>query len=155
MSTQSESTAGTKACRALWSTARNLLVILVAMGLTNPGGLDGRESACNAGDLDSIHELRRSPGEGNGYPLQYSRLENSMDRGAWRAASPWGHKESDTTERLTLWFFTHSLHPPVFPLTWSRCPPVSPLFYSGFPAPSKLPPSLSDSGDKSVMIRIS
>ena len=55
------------------------------MGLTNPGGLDGRESACNAGDLDSIHELRRSPGEGNGYPLQYSRLENSMDRGAWQA----------------------------------------------------------------------
>ena len=65
--------------------ARILLVILVAMGLTNPGGLDGRESTCNAGGLDSFPELIRSPGEGNGYPLQYSRLENSMDRGAWQA----------------------------------------------------------------------
>ena len=43
---------------------------------------DGKESACNVGDPDSIPELERSPGEGNGYPLQYSCLENSMDRGA-------------------------------------------------------------------------
>ena len=50
-----------------------------------PNGSDGVESACNAGDLDSIPWLGRSPGEGNGYPLQYSCLENSMDRGAWRA----------------------------------------------------------------------
>ena len=48
-----------------------------------PGGSDGKESACNVGDLDSIPGLGRSPGEGNGYPLQYSGLENSMDRGAW------------------------------------------------------------------------
>ena len=48
-----------------------------------PGGSDGKESACNSGDPGSIHGLRRSPGEGNGYPLQYSCLENSMDRGAW------------------------------------------------------------------------
>ena len=41
--------------------------------------------ACNAGDLGSILESGRSPGEGNGYPLQYSCLENSMDRGAWQA----------------------------------------------------------------------
>ena len=41
------------------------------------------ESACNAGDSGSILELRRSPGEGNGNPLQYSCLENSIDRGAW------------------------------------------------------------------------
>ena len=47
------------------------------------GGSDGEESACNAGDTDSIPESRRAPGEGNGYPLQYSCLENSMDRGAW------------------------------------------------------------------------
>ena len=46
-----------------------------------PGGLDGKESACNAGD--PIPGLERSPGEGNGYPLQYSCLENSMDREAW------------------------------------------------------------------------
>ena len=50
-----------------------------------PGGSDGKESACNAGDLGSIPGLGRSPEEGNGNPLQYSCLENSMDRGAWRA----------------------------------------------------------------------
>ena len=43
------------------------------------------ESACNAGDLDLIPGLGRSTGEGNGYPLQHSRLENSMDRGVWWA----------------------------------------------------------------------
>ena len=45
-----------------------------------------KESTCNAGDLASIPGLGRSPGEGNGYPLQYSCLENSKDGGAWRAA---------------------------------------------------------------------
>ena len=50
-----------------------------------PGISDGKESACNAGDLDLIPGLGKSPGEGNGYPLQYSCLENSMDRGAWWA----------------------------------------------------------------------
>ena len=44
-----------------------------------PGGSDGKESACNAGDLCSIPGSGKSPGEGNGYPLQYSGLENSMD----------------------------------------------------------------------------
>ena len=44
-----------------------------------PGGLVGKESACNEGDLDSIPGLGRSPGAGNSYPLQYSGLENSMD----------------------------------------------------------------------------
>ena len=48
-----------------------------------PGGSDSKESTCNAGDLSSIPELRKSPGEENGYPLQYSDLENSMDRRAW------------------------------------------------------------------------
>ena len=48
-----------------------------------PGGSDGKESACNAGDLGSIPELGRSPGGGRGDPLQYSCLENPMDRGAW------------------------------------------------------------------------
>ena len=45
----------------------------------------GKESACNAGDLGSVCGLGRSPGEENSYPLQYSGLENSMDRGAWQA----------------------------------------------------------------------
>ena len=47
------------------------------------GGSDGKESICNAGDLGSIPGLGISPGEGNGYILQYSGLDNSMDRGAW------------------------------------------------------------------------
>ena len=50
-----------------------------------PGGSDGKELACNEGDLGSIPVLGRCPEEGNGYPLQYSCLENSMDRGAWWA----------------------------------------------------------------------
>ena len=50
-----------------------------------PGGSEGRESACNAGNLGSISGSRRSPAEGNGNPLQYSCLENPMDRGAWWA----------------------------------------------------------------------
>ena len=50
-----------------------------------PRGSGGKESACNAGNLGLIPELGRSPGEGHGYPLQYSWLENSMERGAWRA----------------------------------------------------------------------
>ena len=50
-----------------------------------PGGSDGKASACNAGDSGLIPGLGRSHGEGNGNYLQYSGLENSMDRGAWRA----------------------------------------------------------------------
>ena len=50
-----------------------------------PGGSDGKESACNAGDLGSIPGSGISPGEGNNYPFQYSCLENPMDRGAWWA----------------------------------------------------------------------
>ena len=60
-----------------------------------PGGSAGKESTCNAGDLGSIPGLGRYPGEGNGYPLQFSDLENSMD-------NPWGCKELDTTEKLSL-----------------------------------------------------
>ena len=48
------------------------------------GSSDSKESAHNAGDLGLIPELGRTPGEGNGYPLQYSCLENSKDRGAWK-----------------------------------------------------------------------
>ena len=50
-----------------------------------PGGSEDKASACNAGDPGSIPGLGRYPGEGNGNPLQYSRLENPMDRGAWQA----------------------------------------------------------------------
>ena len=68
-----------------------------------PGGSDGKESTYNVGDLGSIPGLGRSPGEANWYSLQYSCLENSMDRWAWQATySPWGSKELDTTVWLTL-----------------------------------------------------
>ena len=62
-----------------------------------PVGSDGKDSACNAGDLGSSPGLRIYPVEGNGYQLQYSCLENSMDRGMV-GCSPWGRKESDMTE---------------------------------------------------------
>ena len=60
------------------------------------GGSDGKVSAYNAGDPGSIPGSGRSPGEGNGNPLQYSCLENHMDRGAWRATVH-GLQQSDTT----------------------------------------------------------
>ena len=56
---------------------------IISLGF--PGGSDEEESACSAGDLGSITGLGRSPGEGNGHPIQYLCLENSMDRGAWWA----------------------------------------------------------------------
>ena len=55
----------------------------ICFKLLFPGGWDGKVSACNAGDPDSIPGSERSPGEGKGNPLQYSCLENSMDGGAW------------------------------------------------------------------------
>ena len=78
------------------------------------GAPDGKESACNAGDPGSIPGSGRSPGEGNGNPLQPSCLENPSCLEGLRSIgemcpprhcnligySPWGHKESDTTERL-------------------------------------------------------
>ena len=67
-----------------------------------PGGSDGKESACKPGDVGSIPGSGRSPGEGNGYPLQYSCLENPMDRGAWQATVHGVAKELDTTEKLTI-----------------------------------------------------
>ena len=63
----------------------------LAIRLDCPGGSDGKESACNAGNPSLIPRLGRSPGEGNGYPLQYSCLEN-MNRGVWV------HKELDMTK---------------------------------------------------------
>ena len=65
-----------------------------------PGGSEVKASAWNAGDPGSIPGLVRSPGEGNGNPLQYSCLENPMEGGAWLGYNPWGRKESDMTERL-------------------------------------------------------
>ena len=57
-----------------------------------PDGSDGKESACIVGDLRSNPGLRRSPGKGNGNPLQYSYLKNPMARGVWWATSSWGRR---------------------------------------------------------------
>ena len=62
------------------------------------GGLEVKASACNAGDLGSIPESGRSPGEGNGNPLQYSCLENPTDGGAWWATV---HRVAKSRTRLS------------------------------------------------------
>ena len=66
------------------------------MGL--PSGSAGKESACHTRNLGLIPGLGRSPGEGKGYPLHYSGLENSMDS----IYNPWGRQESDTNEQPSL-----------------------------------------------------
>ena len=110
-----------------------------------PGGSDGKESVCNAAGLGLIHGSRRSLGEGNSYPLKYSCLENSIDRGAWQATVHGVAKESDMTERLSLHFTSKAL---LFPSlykwiyfwwsffielslihTFQRLPPASLYFY--------------------------
>ena len=76
------------------------LVYRPSMDICVVGGSDGKESACDTGDLGSIPGLGRSPRGMHGNPLQYSCLENPMDRGVWQAAvhgvakshSPWGCK---------------------------------------------------------------
>ena len=79
----------------------------------------GKEPAFNVGILGLIPGLGRSPGEGKGYPLQYSCLENPTDRGSLVGYSPWSHKHSNTTEWLTLslslshaYTHTHTNHSP-------------------------------------------
>ena len=64
------------------------------------GGSEGKDSVCNVEDLGSITGSGRYPGEGTDYPLQYSCLENSMDRGGWQVTVH-GVTELDKTERLT------------------------------------------------------
>ena len=72
-----------KSFRLFTSILNNLNQLFIDWGF--PGGSDGKESACNAGDPGLIPGSGRSPGKGNGNLLQYSFLENSMDRGAWWA----------------------------------------------------------------------
>ena len=66
-----------------------------------PGGLDGKESACKAGDLGSVPGLERSPGGGHDNPLQYYSLDNHHGQRSLVGYSPWGRKESDMTEQLS------------------------------------------------------
>ena len=80
----------------------NFVRVVTFLGF--PGGSEVKDSACNAGDLGSIPGLGRSPGEGNGNPLQYSCLENPMDGGTWWATV---HGVAKSQTRLSN--FTHSL----------------------------------------------
>ena len=93
-----------------------------------PGGSAGKDSACNEGDLGSIPGLERSPGQGNDYPLQYSVLEDSVDRRAWQATVP-GVAKSRT------WLSDFHFHP-AFP---THLPKRLPLLHCIF-----LPPTLID-----------
>ena len=80
---------------------------LTILPLGVPGSSEVKDLPANAGDARDTHSILRSgrcPGGGNGNPLQYSCLDNSMDRGAWQGYSPWGLKELDTTEHTR----THS-----------------------------------------------
>ena len=82
---------------------RDRLLTPVFLGF--PCGSDGKDSACNVGDLGSIPGSGRFPGRGHGNPLQYSCLENPMDRGAWWATVH-GSTESDTTEHFHMQLFS-------------------------------------------------
>ena len=73
--------------------------IYIYMGFS--GGSDGKESACSAGEPGLIPGSGRSPGEGNGNPLQYSCPENPHGQRTLAGYSPWGHRESDMTKQLS------------------------------------------------------
>ena len=85
-----------------WSSSTRVK-ILTTTACWLHGGSDAKESACNVGGLGSIPGLGRSPGEGNGYSLQYSCLENSMDKGAWQATV---HGITKSWTRLSNFHFT-------------------------------------------------
>ena len=96
-----------------------------------PGGSDSKDSACNAGVLNLIPESGRSPGKGNGYPPQYSCLENPMDRWAWQATVHGGHKKLDMTEWLTLSLFTLACFR-LCARQWAKLNTETDLCHSGF-----------------------
>ena len=82
----------------------NYWILLFCYGF--PDSSAGKESACNAGDLGSIPGLGRSPGGRHGNLLKYSCLENPQEQRSLVGYSPWGHKESDTTERLNTAYYS-------------------------------------------------
>ena len=76
--------------------------IFASMSQGFPGGSEGKQSTCDAGDLGSIPGLGRSPGGVHGNPLQFSSLENPHGQRSLAGYSPWDHQESDTTEQLSI-----------------------------------------------------
>ena len=94
-----------------------MLFVYTCVNMGFPGGSDGKESACKARDLDSIPGLGRFPGEGNGYPLQYSCLENPMDRGAWWATV---HGITQSRIRLSDWHWVYMHKDRHFFVSWGE-----------------------------------
>ena len=84
----------------------------------DPGSSDSKESACNVGDLGSIPGSGRSPGEGNGNSLQYSGLENPMDRGAWLFTAHGITKSRPRLSDLHTYMHTHTY--PYMRITWDH-----------------------------------
>ena len=89
---------GASLCSLVDVLAMNKLLFSEAV----PRWFSGKESTSNTGDVGSIPGLGRSPGEGNDHPLQYSCLENPHGQRSLTGYSPWGHKESDTTEHARM-----------------------------------------------------
>ena len=101
--------------------------LLTAVFLGFPCDSAGKESACNVGDLGLIPGLGRSPGEGNGYPLQYSRLENSMDSILHRAEKSWTwlsdfHKHYIQKYYLLSYILSYIFHDNIFSLECFKIP---------------------------------
>ena len=104
-----------------------------------PCGSAGKESACNVEDLDLIPRLWRSLGEGKGYPLQYSALENSMDYGPWvhRVRHDWAtftFTSGDSSKELTCQcrrLKRHSFNPWIEKIAWRRAWQPTPIFVPG------------------------
>jgi len=97
-------TIGKTIALTIWTFVRKVMSLLfnILSIFDFPGGSDSKASAYNVGDLGSILGSGRSPGEGNGNPLQYSCLENTMDRGAWWAMVHGVAKQSDMTQGLKI-----------------------------------------------------
>ena len=84
-----------------------VIAIIIFIIMSFPGGSDGKQSTCNAGDLGLIPVLGRSPGGEHGHQLQYSCLENLHGQRILVGYNPWGCKESDITEQLNT---AHIMH---------------------------------------------
>ena len=100
-------------------TLKNNLDAIPTLGF--PGGSDSKQAACTVGDLSLIAGLGTSPGEGNGYPLQYSYLENSMDREAWQAAVHGGSQRVRHNSMTNTYLLTYP---------YLRLPPWAPEFFA-------------------------
>ena len=109
-----------------------------------PCGSDGKEFACNAGDMGSIPRSGISPGEGNGYPLQYSCLENSMDREAGRLQSMGSQRVGHNWVTNTVLTILLPLHLMLFLLT--NMPSSSIFIWRNFWGTTQMPYPLMDTG---------